>query len=90
MVTQPPPVTLAPGVTLPVGETLPPVDTTIAPTTTAVACSTRCRTARPTRWPAPAAPVELTFWHGMNGPLAEELGKLADAYNASQSKVHVT
>lgn len=34
--------------------------------------------------------VEITFWHGMSGPLAEELTKLTDAYNSSQTKVHVT
>jgi sn-glycerol 3-phosphate transport system substrate-binding protein len=89
VVTQPAPVTLAPGVTLPVGETLPPVDTTIAPTTTAALLDTlpNC----PTEALASATgPVEITFWHGMNGPLADELGKLTDAYNAGQSKVHVT
>ena len=32
----------------------------------------------------------MTFWHGMNGPLADELQRLTDAYNASQPKVHVT
>ncbi|MEY2415143.1 MAG: sn-glycerol 3-phosphate transport system substrate-binding protein, partial [Ilumatobacteraceae bacterium] len=89
VVTSPAPVTLAPGVTLPVGETLPPVDTTIAPTTTAALLDTlpNC----PTEALASATgPVELTFWHGMNGPLADELQKLTDAYNTSQSKVHVT
>jgi sn-glycerol 3-phosphate transport system substrate-binding protein len=89
VVTQPAPVTLAPGVTLPVGETLPPLDTTIAPTTTAAILDTlpNC----PTEALATATgPVELTFWHGMNGPLADELQKLTDAYNARQSKVHVT
>lgn len=34
-------------------------------------------------------PVELTFWHGLNTTLGEELGKLTDAYNASQSKVKI-
>ncbi|MEP7203583.1 MAG: ABC transporter substrate-binding protein [Ilumatobacteraceae bacterium] len=89
LVTQRPPVTLAPGLTLPVGETLPPIDTTIAPTTTASQLDTLpdC----PTDALASATgTIELTFWHGMNGPLADELGKLADAYNASQSKVRVT
>jgi sn-glycerol 3-phosphate transport system substrate-binding protein len=89
VVTQPPPVTLAPGETLPVGETLPPVDTTIAPTTTAALLDTLpdC----PTDALATATgPVELTFWHGMNGPLADELQRLTDVYDASQSKVHVT
>ncbi len=89
VVTQPAPVTLAPGETLPVGETLPPVDTTIAPTTTAALLDTLpdC----PTDALASATgPVNLTFWHGMSGPLADELQRLADGYNASQSKVHVT
>jgi sn-glycerol 3-phosphate transport system substrate-binding protein len=89
VVTQPAPVTLPPGETLPVGETLPPVDTTIAPTTTAAVLDTlpNCPT---DALAAATGPVELTFWHGMSGPLAEELGKLTDSYNASQAKVHVT
>jgi sn-glycerol 3-phosphate transport system substrate-binding protein len=89
VVTQPAPVTLAPGATLPVGETLPPVDTTIAPTTTAAVLDSlpNCPTAA---LATATGPVELTFWHGMNGPLADELQKLTDAYNAGQSKVHVT
>jgi sn-glycerol 3-phosphate transport system substrate-binding protein len=89
VVTQPPQVTLAPGETLPVGETLPPLDTTIAPTTTAALLDTLpdC----PTDALATATgPVELTFWHGMNGPLADELTKLTEAYNTGQSKVRVT
>jgi sn-glycerol 3-phosphate transport system substrate-binding protein len=89
VVTQPAPVTLPPGETLPVGETLPPVDTTIAPTTTAALLDTlpNC----PTDALATAAgPVNITFWHGLSGPLGDELQKLADAYNASQSKVKVT
>jgi sn-glycerol 3-phosphate transport system substrate-binding protein len=89
VVTQPAPVTLAPGETLPVGETLPPADITIAPTTTAALLDTlpNC----PTDALADATgPVELTFWHGMNGPLATELQRLTDVYDASQSKVHVT
>jgi sn-glycerol 3-phosphate transport system substrate-binding protein len=89
VVTQPAPVTLPAGETLPVGETLPPIDTTIAPTTTAVLLDTLpdCPTEA---LAAATGPVELTFWHGMQGPLTDELGKLADGYNASQSKVHVT
>ena len=87
--TQPPPVTFAPGDTVAPGETRPPADTTIAPTTTAAQLDTlpNC----PTEALATAtSPVELTFWHGMNGPLATELQALTDAYDASQSKVHVT
>jgi sn-glycerol 3-phosphate transport system substrate-binding protein len=89
VVTQPAQVTLAPGETLPVGETLPPQETTLAPTTTAAALDTlpNC----PTDALAPATgPVELTFWHGMSGPLADELQRLADGYNAGQTKVRVT
>ena len=89
VVTLPPPVTLAPGVTLPVGETLPPVETTIAPTTTATALDLLpdC----PVDALASASgPIQLTLWHGMGGPLGDELQKLTDGYNASQSKVHVT
>lgn len=89
VITQPAPITLPPGETLPVGETLPPIDTTIAPTTTAALLDTLpdC----PTGALANAAgPVELTFWHGMNGPLADELQRLTAAYNASQPKVQVT
>ncbi|MEP7045994.1 MAG: ABC transporter substrate-binding protein [Ilumatobacteraceae bacterium] len=84
-----PAVTLAPGATLPVGETLPPADTTIAPTTTAAVLDTLpdCPTGA---LASAAGTVELTFWHGMNGPLADELNKLTDVYNAAQSKVHVT
>ncbi len=33
--------------------------------------------------------VSIDFWHGMSGPLGDELTKLTDAYNASQSKVSV-
>ena len=87
--TQPPPVTFAPGDTVAPGETRPPADTTIAPTTTAAQLDTlpNC----PTEALATAtSPVELTFWHGMNGPLSTELQALTDAYDASQSKVHVT
>jgi sn-glycerol 3-phosphate transport system substrate-binding protein len=89
VVTQPAPVTLAPGETLPVGETLPTVETTIAPTTTAAVLDTLpdCPTGA---LAAATGPVELTFWHGMSGPLADELGVLADRYNSTQSKVHVT
>ncbi|MGZ7008164.1 MAG: extracellular solute-binding protein, partial [Ilumatobacteraceae bacterium] len=91
VVTQPAPVTvtLPPGDTLPVGETLPSPETTVAPTTTAALLDTLppC----PTDALASAAgPVQLTFWHGMSGPLSVELQKLTDAYNAGQSKVKVT
>ena len=89
VVTQPAPVTLPPGETLPVGQTLPPADTTIAPTTTAALLDTlpQC----PTDALASASgPVQLTFWHGMSGPLNAALQQLTDTYNARQSKVKVT
>jgi hypothetical protein len=87
--TQPPSPTLAPGETLPVGETLPPAATTVAPTTTAVLLDTLpdCPTDALT---AVTTPVELTMWLGLTGPLADQMRQLADAYNASQSKVHVS
>lgn len=36
------------------------------------------------------SPVEITFWHGMNGDLEDTLVSLTEAYNASQSKVKVS
>ena len=83
--TQPPQITLAPGETLPVGETLPTVDTTIAPTTTAALLDTLpdCPT---DALAAATGPVELTFWHGMSGPLADELSKLADELQRQLSR----
>lgn len=63
-------------------------DTTLAPTTTVPAdtlpdCPTDALDTA-------TAPVELTFWHGMSGPLGEQLAALADAYNNSQDKVTVS
>ena len=37
-----------------------------------------------------SGPVEITFWHGMSGPLGEELSRLTDVYNSSQDAVKVT
>lgn len=34
--------------------------------------------------------VDIAFWHGMSGPLGEEMTKLTDEYNASQDKVKVS
>jgi len=34
--------------------------------------------------------VEIEFWHGMSGPLNDELVRLTDEYNSSQSKVRVS
>ena len=81
------------------GDTQPPAgdstvadtggDTTVAESTTSIAVDTLpdC----PTDALADAAgPVEITFWHGMSGPLGEELTRLTDAYNASQDVVTVS
>ena len=35
------------------------------------------------------SPIEMTFWHGMNTTLADELVKLTDSYNSSQTKVKI-
>lgn len=37
-----------------------------------------------------SGPVEIEFWHGMNGLNNDTLTAFAGEYNASQSKVHVT
>jgi sn-glycerol 3-phosphate transport system substrate-binding protein len=62
------------------GSTVPATSTTVADTlpdcpTDALASAT--------------APVQITFWHGMTGPLNDEMIKLTDAYNSSQTKVKV-
>jgi sn-glycerol 3-phosphate transport system substrate-binding protein len=82
-------VTLAPGDTLAPGQTLPVLETSLAPTTTAalLAALPDCPTAALT---AASGVIELNFWHGMQGPLGANLQTLADQYNASQAKVHVT
>jgi sn-glycerol 3-phosphate transport system substrate-binding protein len=36
-----------------------------------------------------AAPVEITFWHGMTADLEAALTRVTDAYNTSQSQVRV-
>ncbi len=36
------------------------------------------------------APVEITFWHALSSENGRVLQAVTDAYNASQSKVHVT
>ncbi|MEY4606613.1 MAG: hypothetical protein RLY45_1373 [Actinomycetota bacterium] len=65
--------------------------TTLAATTTTVAPDTLpdCP-ADPQLLADNPGTVELTFWHGMSGPLGAELDELAAAYNASQSKVAVS
>ncbi|HEY7627816.1 MAG TPA: ABC transporter substrate-binding protein, partial [Ilumatobacteraceae bacterium] len=78
-----------PGETLPAGVTTPPPPTTVAVTTTSTPLDTLpdC----PTDALASAGgTVNLTFWHGMGGPLGDELQNLTDAYNDGQSKVKVT
>lgn len=61
------------------------VQTTQAPTTTTpLDTLPDC----PTELPA-SGTTEISFWHGMSGPLGDELIKLTDAYNASQTKVKV-
>ena len=81
------------------GDTQPPAgdstvadtggDTTVAESTTSIAVDTLpdCPTAA---LADAAGPVEITFWHGMSGPLGEELTRLTDAYNASQDVVKVS
>jgi sn-glycerol 3-phosphate transport system substrate-binding protein len=39
---------------------------------------------------AASGTVDISFWHGMSGPLNDELVRLTDEYNSSQSKVHVS
>lgn len=67
--------------------TVPGTDapTTSAAPTTAVPADTLpdCPTT------LPSGPVEISFWHGMSGPLGEEITRLTDAYNAGQSVVKV-
>jgi sn-glycerol 3-phosphate transport system substrate-binding protein len=70
------------------GDTAAPVVTTIPPTTTTTPLDSL--PACPVDALASAtAPVEITFWHGMNGGLEDALVALTDAYNATQSKVRV-
>ena len=75
------------GTTATTGQTVPGTDgaTTSAAPTTATPADTLpdCPTA------LPSGPVEISFWHGMSGPLGEELTRLTDAYNAGQSVVKV-
>jgi len=77
-----PPSTVAPASTQP-GQTTVPPTTTTTPLSSLPACPVEALAAA-------AGPVELTFWHGMNGDLEKQLVTLTDEYNASQPKVHVT
>jgi sn-glycerol 3-phosphate transport system substrate-binding protein len=60
------------------GSTVPATSTTIADTLPD--CPTTLSS---------SSPVQITFWHGMQGALGDDLKKLTDAYNASQTKVKV-
>lgn len=82
-------VTLPPGETSVPGATSPTVATTLAPTTTSTPLSTLpdCPV---DALAAAGGPIQLTFWEGMAQVAADELQKLTDAYNASQSKVRVS
>ncbi|MFM8310756.1 MAG: ABC transporter substrate-binding protein [Ilumatobacteraceae bacterium] len=64
--------------------------TTLAPTTTVAADTLPDCPADPQLLADHAGTVELTFWHGMSGPLGAELDALAAEYNASQPKVAVS
>jgi sn-glycerol 3-phosphate transport system substrate-binding protein len=65
-----------------------PGATTDAPTTTALPIDpSQCPA---DALPADGQPVEVQFWHAMTERNEETLQKLADEYNASQSKVKVT
>ena len=43
----------------------------------------------PSAHAADSGPIQLTWWHSMGGPLGEEVNKLANEFNASQSKYQV-
>jgi sn-glycerol 3-phosphate transport system substrate-binding protein len=79
--------------TLPGGDTLPPrpavttAPPTVPPTTAApLDAYPPCPT---DALAAAAAPVEITYWHGMNATSEEALTELTDLYNSSQGKVVV-
>ena len=89
------PATLPPGDTLPPGETTPPGETATAGDDTPSAEHDHDPVGGARRVPGRRArrgvseTVELTFWHGLNAESETALTKLTDAYNASQSRVHV-
>lgn len=86
------------------GDSITDTGATNAPQSTSADGSTPPETLAPTTSVAPdtlpacdtaaladvTGTVDLTFWHGMSGPLGEELDALAAAYNASQSAVKVS
>ena len=86
VIATPSPATAAPGQTRPPA---PATTTTIPPSTTATPLANlpTCPTAA---LASAAGPIDITFWHGMNGGLQDTLVALTDAYNASQTKVHVS
>jgi sn-glycerol 3-phosphate transport system substrate-binding protein len=69
------------------GSTVAPA-TTAGPSTTAVPADSfpDCTT---DALATASGTTNITFWHGMSGPLNDELTKLTDAYNKSQTKVKV-
>jgi sn-glycerol 3-phosphate transport system substrate-binding protein len=78
-----PPVTAAPGSTLPPTTTAPAATTTTTPLASLPPCPVGALDGA-------TAPIEITLWHGFSGTPDEELTALTDAYNAAQTKVHVT
>ena len=76
-------VTNPPVATAPPGETLPAATTTTVAPDTLPDCPTDALAAA-------TGTTDITFWHSMSGPLGEEVVKLTDAYNASQTKVKVS
>jgi len=45
---------------------------------------------RVTTEPHATEPVDITFWHGLTADNDDAIKRLTDAYNASQTKVHVS
>jgi sn-glycerol 3-phosphate transport system substrate-binding protein len=84
----PPPSSAGPAASTVPGETTVPASTVPAPSTTAAPLADLP--------PCPVGaldgatqPVEIVFWHGMTAASEEELIRLTDVYNASQSRVRV-
>jgi sn-glycerol 3-phosphate transport system substrate-binding protein len=78
-----PPVTAAPGSTLPPTTTAAPATTTTTPLASLPPCPVGALA-------GVTSPVEITLWHGFNSDNEKALAALTDAYNANQTKVHVT
>ena len=79
----PPPQSTAPGEQ---PATTPPV-TNATTTTTPLASLPDCPVAA---LDSVAEPVEITFWHGLSVDNDEAIQRIADDYNASQNRVHVS